>query len=610
MRSSAVCASLASLCLKRIGSALCLLLFLTAVGYAAEKKETHQKCIAAPFVSGKVTLDGVLDENVWQKATLFTDFQDPATGKPAASRTEARVFHDENYLYLGLKCFDKRSEITVTNDHGYSLWRADHVEFFLGSLEPEPWSLQLVWGPGTAVFGASPHWETKSKIEDDYWCSETRIKLSALALKNSVTGFHLVRNVKKSKITCRFSSVGIDYQSIQNYAELILGSYAQAAFLKFNRRLPENLTREAYEKLNAELTVPRHKILRGPWLFDASGDRMSIGWYTAGRTGAWVEYRKKGTEKFKSVYSNNTNGLLDCDRRLHKVQLTGLEPGAVYEYRIKNMNRNIMDFVQYPVDGSCYTFAMHGKKDLSFLVFSDIHCDGYAWQSLLQSKTAQNCDLIVNIGDMLSNSTGILSIFHGYLDAQLPFAARKPLLNFRGNHEQRGTSPSTFDEVFASPGWKGYSLHRFGDVCLIGLDVGNGDDQRKWLKEVIKTPEFRTAKHRIVLNHYPAIKTKSGTYLDLIDGIFAGKDRLADIDLYLCGHRHRGFYVAKDSDRYVLMSNEKSSKIQPLPFFMIVNEGPNIYIDNTAMLIETKGDSLTVKLLKRDGSIYRTFKIK
>ena len=45
-------------------------------------------------------------------------------------------------------------------------------------------------------------------------------------------------------------------------------------------------------------------------------------------------------------------------------------------------------------------------------------------------------------------------------------------------------------------------------------------------------------------------------------------------------------------------------------FAMIVNEGPNYSIDNTAMQIEAKGDSLTVKLLKRDGSIYHTFKIK
>ena len=604
MRLSAVCASLASLCLKRICSIVCLLMALTAV--AAEQS---RKCIAAPFVSGGVTVDGVLDESVWQKATLFTDFYNPKNGKTADSRTEARVFFDENYLYLGLKCFDKRDDLTVTNAHGYSLWKADYVEFFLGSLEPEPWSAQFVWGPGSAVYGAGPHWETKSRIEENFWTSETRIKLSALPLKDSVTGFHLVRSVRKSRTTCQFSHVGVDYQSIQNYAELILGSYAQAAFLKFRSRQPETLSREAYEKLNAELTVPRHKIVRGPWLFDATEKQMSIGWYTAGRTGGLVEYRKKGEKKFKTVFSNCQYGQLEHDRRLHKVQLTGLEPGAVYEYRIKNVNRHAEHFVQYPADGSCYTFTTHGKKDLSFLVFSDVHSNGHAWKSLLHSKLMQDCDLIVNIGDMLSNSTGILSIFHGYLDAQLPFAKRKPLLNFRGNHENRGTSPATFDKVFASPGWPGYSLHRFGDVCLIGMDLENAK-QREWLKEVVKTPEFQTAKHRIVLNHYPAIRMKGRKILEILDGIFIGKDRLADIDLYLCGHRHRGAFVAKNTDQYTIISTGKTTKIQTLPFAMIVNEGPNYSIDNTAMLVEAKGDSLTVKLLKRDGSIYHTFKIK
>ena len=210
---------------------------------------------------------------------------------------------------------------------------------------------------------------------------------------------------------------------------------------------------------------------------------------------------------------------------------------------------------------------------------------------------------------MLSNSTGILSIFHGYLDAQLPFASRKPLLNFRGNHETRGTSPATFDDVFASPGWQGYSLHRFGDVCLIGMDLENAK-QREWLKAVVKTPEFRTAKHRIVLNHYPAVKTRGGKCLDVLTGIFVGENRLADIDLYLSGHRHRGAYMVKNSNQYTFMNNGKSINVQHLPFAMIVNDGPNFSADNTAMLVEAKGDSLTVKLLKRDGSIYHTFKIK
>ena len=568
----------------------------------------YRKCISAPFISGGVTVDGVLNEKVWEKAAVFCDFQNPKTGKPAASRTEARIFHDEKYLYLGLKCFDKRSALTVIDAHGSSPWGGDHVELFIGGLEPEPNSLQFVWGPGKAVFGSGPHWETKSRIEDDYWTSETRIELSALTLNNSVTGMHLVREVKKNQAVCQFCDVGGDYQSIQNYAELILGSYAQAVRLKFHRDCPETLSREEYEKINAQLTVPRHRIIRGPWLFDASEDRMSIGWYTAGRTGSLLQYRKKGTIKFNHILSGYTDSRWDKDRRLHKVQLTGLKPGEEYEYRIQNMNLNDKDFVEYPTNGDCYTFSVHGKKDLSFLLFVDVHGDGGAWAPLIRSPFAENCDLIVNIGDMLSNGTGIPSIFNGYFDAQLPFAVRKPVLNFRGNHEYVGTSPGTFDAVFASPGWKGYSLHRFGDVCLIGLDAFNGT-QKEWLKKAVKTPEFLTAKHRIVVTHYPVFSENPHS-LKNIDGIFIGKDRSASIDLYLCGHVHRGAFAKKNTGKLEWLDNGETRKEKKLPFDMIINEGPNTANENTAMLVEAKGDHLTVKLLKRDGSVYRSFKIK
>jgi hypothetical protein len=43
---------------------------------------------------------------------------------------------------------------------------------------------------------------------------------------------------------------------------------------------------------------------------------------------------------------------------------------------------------------------------LSFLLFVDVHGDGGAWAPLIRSRTAQNCDLIVNIGDMLSPCRG------------------------------------------------------------------------------------------------------------------------------------------------------------------------------------------------------------
>ena len=327
------------------------------------------------------------------------------------------------------------------------------------------------------------------------------------------------------------------------------------------------------------------------------------------RPGAFLEYRPAGTKEFTRVLSAWRYAAQEKDRKIHQVRLTGLIPGKTYEYRIGNMNKDHKDFLLYPGGEKCYSFTQHGKKDLSFLVLCDIHFDGGAWKELLDSPFIRNnCDLLVNLGDMISNSTGIESVFNGYLNAQLGFASRKPLLNFRGNHEYVGTSPGTFFDVFGYPGFNGYGLHRLGDVCLIGLDVKN-PDQRKWLEQAVKTPAFQTAKHRILLAHYPLIKKYSGKLFEDIDGIFTGKNAQR-IDLLLSGHMHRSYFTPAGTETALPLEGGRKGEAHKVPFDAIVNEGPRLAFDNTALWVEARGDHLTVSFLDRKGKVLKTFKIR
>jgi predicted phosphodiesterase len=269
--------------------------------------------------------------------------------------------------------------------------------------------------------------------------------------------------------------------------------------------------------------------------------------------------------------------------------------------------------VIYPEDGTLYSFTTHGKKDLTIGCFSDVHNEGYGLSPLFSNEKLMNsCDLLVNIGDMLSNSNGLRSIFIGYLDAQLPFASKKPILNFRGNHEYVGCSPNTFFDVFGTPDFKGYSMTRFGDVCLIGLDVWNSE-QRKWLKEAIKHPDFQTAKHRILITHFPATHAKrswAATLLKTLDGIFTGKDPAATIDLLVAGHIHTGSYTKKNTGVTVPTTGKPYPPAVKVPFDMVVNEGARGTFDNCMTLVEVKGDSMTVKMLRLDGSVSKEYKVK
>ncbi len=61
------------------------------------------------------TIDGILDEDVWSRAAVATDFiqMEPDEGQPATERTEARVVYGEDALYVGFRAFDRNPEEIV-----------------------------------------------------------------------------------------------------------------------------------------------------------------------------------------------------------------------------------------------------------------------------------------------------------------------------------------------------------------------------------------------------------------------------------------------------------------------------------------------------------------
>jgi hypothetical protein len=63
-----------------------------------------------------ISLDGSLDEAVWQRAQVAGDFIqiDPDNGEPATEQTEFRVAFDANTLYLGIICHDSDAGVRLT----------------------------------------------------------------------------------------------------------------------------------------------------------------------------------------------------------------------------------------------------------------------------------------------------------------------------------------------------------------------------------------------------------------------------------------------------------------------------------------------------------------
>ena len=66
----------------------------------------------APVINGRV------DDDLWQKAAVITDFvqAERYEGQPATERTEVRILYDDKNIYIGVICFDSEPNKIIVTD--------------------------------------------------------------------------------------------------------------------------------------------------------------------------------------------------------------------------------------------------------------------------------------------------------------------------------------------------------------------------------------------------------------------------------------------------------------------------------------------------------------
>ena len=78
----------------------------------------QEKTTTIQRIESDLVIDGELDEPEWELAEPFSDFiqRDPRTGASPSEVTEVRLLYNDEYLYVGVYCFDSEGEkgIVVT----------------------------------------------------------------------------------------------------------------------------------------------------------------------------------------------------------------------------------------------------------------------------------------------------------------------------------------------------------------------------------------------------------------------------------------------------------------------------------------------------------------
>ncbi len=189
-----------------------------------EKATPDLPTIRAVRLTDEITLDGVLDEAVWDIADPATSFtqRDPWEGEPGSEETRVYVLYDDEALYVGAVLLDEHPVSTrLGRRDGYLLdsdkfavsldGYNDHRTGFMFEVNPSGVRMDQALTGGRDDHGDSswdPVWEAATRITDQGWTAELRIPLSQLRYgggEEQTWGIQFTREIARNREKQLFS---------------------------------------------------------------------------------------------------------------------------------------------------------------------------------------------------------------------------------------------------------------------------------------------------------------------------------------------------------------------------------------------------------------------
>jgi hypothetical protein len=95
----------------------------------------NQLNVPIPRIAADVTVDGNLNEPVWQQAALLTGFSEfsPHDGIAAADSTQVLVWYSPTAMYFGIRAFEPHGAVHATLADRDKIASDDNVQILLGT---------------------------------------------------------------------------------------------------------------------------------------------------------------------------------------------------------------------------------------------------------------------------------------------------------------------------------------------------------------------------------------------------------------------------------------------------------------------------------------------
>ncbi|MEA1897158.1 MAG: DUF5916 domain-containing protein, partial [Bacteroidota bacterium] len=218
---------------------LILMGFLPKILYAQDQKPV----VSAFQISGKIFLDGVLDEDEWTSAVAINALTmvEPETGSQASLETDVKILVDKSNIYLGITCYeeDPGDIVSYSKARDSDLRGEDYVKFVFDTyLDSRSGFIFAVNPYGSRYdalvsrFGESENsnwdavWSAKSRIHEKGWTAEIKIPVKTLSFDKNLNewGFNIERRVQRKLELNRWTAISNDIPLGQtNNAGLLAG---------------------------------------------------------------------------------------------------------------------------------------------------------------------------------------------------------------------------------------------------------------------------------------------------------------------------------------------------------------------------------------------------
>lgn len=310
-----------------------------------------------------------------------------------------------------------------------------------------------------------------------------------------------------------------------------------------------------------------------PYLQLSTPTSVNVMFQTNSVSHCWVEF---GTDTF---HTQRARTLLDgqevCYDIENNIQLKNLQPGTRYFYRVCATEILLKQAYATHFAGDTlrtpfYSFQTPDTKnngDFVCAIFNDLHENKETYDALLQLMENEgiNPNFVIFNGDCLPEPTNREHALHMIHTLADPInGAERPIIFLRGNHEIRNCYSAGMHHQIGYYNDKTYSAFTRGNTRFVLLDCGEDKpddsdvyaglndftqlrlDQVDFLKQELKSKNFKQAKHRVLISHIPVFGN-TDKYRPCLD-LWGPLLKKAPFDVAIGAHTHSAAFYPEGTD--------------------------------------------------------------